>query len=436
MAAFLDKYAPALWQEWLGKNAELWRTIQMHHQQRAAEDEAGAEPEEDNEFDGIELRPLDKPEDYRLAELFQAVQNDMDVLAHLLNGVHRHFNPENDDKLNNLIDKLRNDPELKKGKVAIFTEFKDTARYLLKMLRDKSFKDLEEIDSTRKLDREEVIKRFAPYYNCEENELPHYKNRQIRLLISTDVLSEGLNLQDASLIINYDLHWNPVRLMQRIGRVDRRLDPEIEGLLGRSQPVNVFIYNFLPPEELNDLLHIYQRVTGKLLRISKTLGIEAPVLTPEDDYEALKLFNERYEGEESIEEKLLLELEQIRYEHPQLWQELPLMPKRILSGKKAEPTKGLFCAYRFPNPQDPNVPGEVRWYFRLVDTGEVWEIDRLKDIADAVRCHYNTPRVTAASAQALTAWRLEIENKVKEYLKALQAPQGAKPTLICWLEAC
>jgi len=227
-----------------------------------------------------------------------------------------------------------------------------------------------------------------------------------------------------------------VRLMQRIGRVDRRLDPKIEDLLGRSQPVSVFVYNFLPPEELDDLLHIYQRVTGKLLRISKTLGIEAPVLTPEDDYEALKLFNERYEGEESIEEKLIFELEQIHYEHPQLWQELPLMPKRILSGKKAEPTKGLFCAYRFPNLQDPNAPGEVRWYFRLADTGEVWEIDRLKDIANAVRCHFNTPRVTAASAQELTTWRLEIENKVKEYLRALQAPQGAKPTLICWLEVC
>jgi len=58
--------------------------------------------------------------------------------------------------------------------------------------------------------------------------LAEKKREEIRVLISTDVLSEGLNLQDASRMINYDIHWNPVRLMQRIGRVDRRMNPEVE----------------------------------------------------------------------------------------------------------------------------------------------------------------------------------------------------------------
>ena len=56
------------------------------------------------------------------------------------------------------------------------------------------------------------------------------------MLISTDVLSEGLNLQDATRMINYDIHWNPVRLMQRIGRVDRRMNPEIEAALKADHP--------------------------------------------------------------------------------------------------------------------------------------------------------------------------------------------------------
>ncbi len=77
------------------------------------------------------------------------------------------------------------------------------------------------------------------------------------MLISTDVLSEGLNLQDATRLINYDLHWNPVRLMQRIGRVDRRLNPEIEERLVADHPDQadvrrkVAFWNFLPPAELN-----------------------------------------------------------------------------------------------------------------------------------------------------------------------------------------
>ena len=97
------------------------------------------------------------------------------------------------------------------------------------------------------------------------------------MLISTDVLSEGLNLQDATRLINYDLHWNPVRLMQRIGRVDRRLDPDAETRLLADHPDQtalrgtVAYWNFLPPEELNALLTLYARVTHKTLRISQHL---------------------------------------------------------------------------------------------------------------------------------------------------------------------
>ena len=91
-------------------------------------------------------------------------------------------------------------------------------------------KEVEEIDGSRS-DRGEAITAFAPYYNGSSSaELKLKNTKEIRILVSTDVLSEGLNLQDASLMINYDLHWNPVRLMQRIGRVDRRLDPRAENL--------------------------------------------------------------------------------------------------------------------------------------------------------------------------------------------------------------
>ena len=126
---------------------------------------------------------------------------------------------------------------------------------------------------------------------------------ETRILISTDVLSEGLNLQDATRLINYDLHWNPVRLMQRIGRVDRRMDPDVETATARrpSGPGRmrgkVVYWNFLPPDELDELLTLYARVSHKTLRISKTFGIEGKkLLKPEDDYEALKDFTHAYEG--------------------------------------------------------------------------------------------------------------------------------------------
>ena len=112
------------------------------------------------------------------------------------------------------------------------------------------------------MNREEIIVRFSPCYNGREPQavVP------VQILITTDVLAEGLNLQDASVIINYDLHWNPVRLMQRIGRLDRRLDPDIEAQLNRTDPT-VHVWNFLPPEELDDLLNLRRRIDGKILRI-------------------------------------------------------------------------------------------------------------------------------------------------------------------------
>ncbi len=461
MAAFVEKYAPERWHSWRAQHARAWETIQQHLSERHAEDEPESEAEEGNEFEDVAVAELNQsPEAYDLDALLAAIEADMTLLVGLLDKVHQHLSPDTDDKLHRLLSVLQHDPLLQREKVVIFTEFRDTARYLWKQLQAHGFTQIEELDSTRKINREHVIKRFAPYYNCTDAELPKFVSNQIRILISTDVLSEGLNLQDARLIVNYDLHWNPVRLMQRIGRVDRRLNSGIEGRLGRSQPVTVHIYNFLPPDELEGLLGLYRRVTGKLLRISRTLGIEAPVLTPEDDFEALRLFNEKYEGQRSIEEELHLELERLKREHPGLFERLPSYPKRIFSGKQAgaKGIRGLFCCYRFPVIQrsaPPEAPlleerekprsegaekaleqrGDLRWYFRVAETGEIWESDRLTEIAQVIRSRPDTLRVIRASAHDLKRWREEIERgPVAQYLRALQAPMGVKPTLVCWME--
>ena len=118
------------------------------------------------------------------------------------------------------------------------------------------------------------------------------------------MLSEGLNLQDATRLINYDLHWNPVRLMQRIGRVDRRMNPEIEARIVADHPerkklrgITAF-WNFLPPDELDELLRLFQRVTHKTLVISRTFGIEGrKLLTPDDDFDPVKELNEQCDGQ-------------------------------------------------------------------------------------------------------------------------------------------
>ena len=233
------------------------------------------------------------------------------------------FEPRHDDKLKKLI-RLLKSKDLEGEKVLIFTEFADTARYLFQQLTEAGIQGVAQVDSATKGNRAEILQRFSPYYNGTNSaKLRQQGKEEIRVLLSTDVLSEGLNLQDASRMMNYDIHWNPVRLMQRIGRVDRRMNPMIEEELLRDHPEvaasrgKVFFWNFLPPDELNALLTLYTKVTQKTLLISKTLGIEGKKLfRPEDDYEALREFNHAYEGTKLPSISDFLDFRNLQIENP------------------------------------------------------------------------------------------------------------------------
>lgn len=450
MMHFVERYAPERAFEWRDAHALQWATIQQHAVERNL---ANGEEEEDDYADDPDV--LD-PKEYDLEKLLPFILSDMTQLVSMLAQVYERFyegetdpkkqlavSARKDDKLQNLVERLHKNDRLAHDKVVIFTEFRDTARYLWKALTEVYGLTLvDELDSTRKVDRERTIKRFAPYYNCRPDELVAFVADPIRVLISTDVLSEGLNLQDSTQIMNYDLHWNPVRLMQRIGRVDRRLNLDVEKQLGRfgEKPLRVFIYNFLPPNELDGLLNLLKRITGKVLRISKTLGIEAPIGLPDEPESVLKNFNEKYEGgsTKSIQEEAQLELARIARAYPDLYARLEKLPRRLFSGKHRNPqrSRGIFCAYRF-SPPDPAAvdanPGEMRWYFRDAADGKV--VEGIESIYETLKCQNDTPRYTELTWDTRNDARKAIESHIRStYLRAIQAPAGYKPTLICWME--
>ena len=458
MAEWLEKYAPGRFRMWEGTNTRWWGVVQKHIRERLQEDGiltqntletllnsvASNPSEEEDDLASVEDEDVFIPEDHDMDRLFDDVLEDMNFLTVLLSKIYRSFyadelasepDTEKDDKLQQLLNLLKKHPN---EKILIFTEFCDTARYLYTQLHHAGFKDIEQIDSRRKVNREEIIERFSPYYNGKYPE----NVRPVQTLITTDVLAEGLNLQDASIIVNYDLHWNPVRLMQRIGRLDRRLDPEIEEQLNRTNPI-VHVWNFLPPAELDDILKLRKRVDGKILRMSRTLGIEGKFVSPDDDDETLRLFNERYEGRESIEELMNLERQRISESNPELWRQLPDLPMRLFSGKDVtedpppflnrdgEPiplnrvgSVGLFCCYEMPN-------GEIKWYFYDADIDEV--IENIEGIWPEVRCDKETSRWTEEGPGALVDARKKIERHIRKYLMQIQAPMGVKPKLIAWM---
>jgi superfamily II DNA or RNA helicase len=441
-------------QRWQQKHAELVGQVRQRQLELWGheEDEADAEAEEDLITEEM-LEKVEelRPELYDVDAILDDTFDDLNEVAAFLEELKK-FEPKHDDKLKALIKLLRTDPVLKKHKVLIFSEYADTARYLRAQLTEAGIEGVYEIDSASKTSRREIIHRFAPYYNGLSSELlAQAGESEIRVLISTDVLSEGLNLQDATRLINYDLHWNPVRLMQRIGRVDRRMNPETESKLLADHPEQaslrgkVAYWNFLPPNELDDLLRLYSKVTHKTLRISKTLGIETgKLLRPDDDFEALKEFNHAYEGDTSTDERLQLELNALLAAEPELAARLDALPGRVFSGKR-HPTagaRGIFFCYRLPRPEatrdQPEAvwseeAGETRWYLYDLDGDRIWE--EPAEIVGVVRSDRETLRHCALPRATLVEIRGKIEKHIKNtFLKRLQAPVGVKPVLKAWME--
>lgn len=367
---------------------------------------------------------------------------DMEVLAEFIRDI-MGFKPENDDKIRELKRILTEDSRVAGKKVIIFSEFRATAKYIYKELQREGFEHITEIDGQTKGNRHDLVQRFAPYYNDKSSS---EVEDEINILVATDVLAEGLNLQDASCLINYELHWNPVRLMQRIGRVDRRRNAETEERLLRDHPEltegreNAYYWNFLPPTELEQLLSLYRTVSKKTLRISKTFGIEGKkLLTPEDDYEALKEFNSQYEGETSTDEEMALAYQDLLAENPDYEDLLPNLPKKMYSGKTAATRNGYFFCYELPTKRADGTwsdgDGLYRWY--LVDTGTDSVYDGVYDIWKAIQCFKEEPRRLETTEEDFAAVRKTVERHIKKsYMRAVQAPLGVKPRLVTWMQLC
>lgn len=445
-------------ERWKGQHEQL--LDQVHRDRHELLD---VQPDEESDEDIIDaemlegIEPLARDE-YKVDEIIKETFLDLDQISDFLKELKK-FKPVHDDKLNALLKLLKTNPILKKHKVIIFSEFMATARYLKKQLEEAGFADVDEIDSAianQNEKRSKIIRRFAPYYNRPpQGELFEGLDGETRILISTDVLSEGLNLQDATRLINYDLHWNPVRLMQRIGRVDRRLNPEIEALILANHPEQkevrgtVAYWNFLPPDELDNLLRLYSKVSHKTLRISKVFGIEGKkLLRPDDDYETLKDFNHAYEGETTAPEAMHLEFQQLLKDCPDMEKQLKFMPLQVFSGKQhpSPNARAVFFCYALPAPtsqarqtdaQNSAVwteeAGFTRWY--LMDLAAQKIVEESTEIIGLIRSKPDTQRQHIIEEKTLSEIRATVDKHIKNtYLKQVQAPVGVKPVLKCWME--
>jgi superfamily II DNA or RNA helicase len=185
------------------------------------------------------------------------------------------WNPEEDRQLNAL-HKLLTETHAD-NKVLIFTQFADTAIYLSEQLKKRDLTHIESV--TGNSDNPTALAhRFSPHSNQKGN----IGNQELRIMIATDVLSEGQNLQDAHIVINYDLPWAIIRLIQRAGRVDR---------IGQKAE-KIICYSFLPEDGIENIIHLRSRLTGRIKQNAEVVGSDETFFDG-DPVNLADLYNEK-----------------------------------------------------------------------------------------------------------------------------------------------
>lgn len=249
--------------------------------------------------------------------------------------------PAKDAKLQTLKKRLAQAP-LKEGKRLIFTQYADTARYLFENLNPNGKREDIEVIFSGDKSKARVVGRFAPKAN------PEYRfqtgESELMTVISTDVLAEGLNLQDCDKIINYDLHWNPVRLIQRFGRIDR---------IGSEHDV-VYGFNFLPETGIERNLKLHEKLRNRIQEIHDTIGEDSAILdsTEQLNEEAIYAIYEKKGGQLGMfedEEEAVLDLNeaeeilrQLRRENPAEYDRIANLRDGIRTAKPSS-ERGLYA---------------------------------------------------------------------------------------------
>ena len=240
-----------------------------------------------------------------------------------------------DPKIEAFAQQLTGDKILKNRRLVVFTESRETGDYLFERLNTQYpgsvmfFSSIggrsgkPAVTHNPALARDLIQAAFDPNRK-EANEEP-------RILISTDVLSEGINLHRANVLINYDLPWNPTRVLQRAGRINR---------LGTEHP-DIFIYNFFPTTQADSHLGLEANITNKIQMFHDILGEDARYLSDGEEIGSQELFDtlnrkQAYTGEDGegdSELKYLAMMRRLRDEQPLLFEKIKRLPKKARSGR-------------------------------------------------------------------------------------------------------
>ena len=271
-----------------------------------------------------------KLKDFKHKNKFIAdIQSDLKLFDEILDKLSKLDLVKNDPKTACLIDNIKKEFAKKpnkgepKRKIIIFTEYVDTVRYLEKALKkhygDKMLVVVGDLPASKIT---QINKNFDASYPEQENDF--------ELLLSSDKISEGFNLNRAGMVINYDIPWNPVRVIQRLGRTNR---------ISKKVFDELYIVNFFPTEKGAELVKSREIAANKMFLIHTALGEDSKIFDIDEEPTPAGLFNRVQQNpddqeEESFYTKALKEFLKIKKENPELIENLKNYPPRIKVAKK------------------------------------------------------------------------------------------------------
>ena len=270
------------------------------------------------------------PEDF-VPGFYEGLEKDLSILETLvLRWEEVIGDPKLDEFLNHLNGEILNKRINPQQKLVIFSESKETTGYLLDNLKNHGFTKVMEVNASNRNKLVPVIRE-----NFDAN-IPREQYRSdFNIIISTEVLAEGVNLHRSNVIVNYDTPWNSTRLMQRIGRINR---------IGSSAP-NIYIYNFFPTAKVNKDIDLEKKAVMKLQAFHSALGEDSQIYSTVEEIGTFGLFDKNVSEEKDEKLVLLMELRKFKNENPEKFRKIRNMPLRARVGRKDRVKKGTTICF-------------------------------------------------------------------------------------------
>ena len=296
------------------------------------------------------------PKDFK-PEFLAGLQHDGKILADLVAAWEE---VKGDPKLDEFLACLRGDgqrqnllakPFNETGKLVIFSEARDTTLHLTQQLNAAGFGPVLTVDSHN---RKAIMPVVRANFDANVPHDPAQRKDEFRILISTEVLAEGVNLHRAHVVVNYDTPWNSTRLMQRIGRVNR---------IG-STAAAIHIFNFYPTAQVDADIDLHRKAFLKLQAFHSALGEDSQIYSPDEEVDNFGLFDRAIEEERDERLRFLSELRDFKDENADEFRRIRHLPLRARCGRQDAAQAGHSLSFIRDERRDA--------FYRL--TGEIAEI--------------------------------------------------------------